>query len=72
MVMLVENVKLNVSGMEIEVSKGSTLLEISKMFNTEGRKPIVAKVFATLKQFVDLYFLQIDHLNFLHRSSGFP
>ena len=44
MVMLVENVKVNISGMEIEVSKGTNLLEISKMFNKEGRKPIIAKV----------------------------
>ena len=42
--MLVENVKVNVSGMEIEVSKGSTLLEISKMFKTEGRRPIIGKI----------------------------
>ncbi len=42
--MLVENIKVNVNEMEIEVSKGSTLLEISKMFNIEGRRPIVAKV----------------------------
>lgn len=42
--MLVENVKVNVNGMEIEVSKGSTFLEISKMFNSEGRRPIIAKV----------------------------
>ena len=42
--MLVENVKVNVRGMEIEVSKGTTLLEISKMFNSEGRKPIIAKI----------------------------
>ena len=42
--MLVENVKVNISGMEIEVSKGTNLLEISKMFNKEGRKPIIAKV----------------------------
>ena len=42
--MLVESIKVNVNGMEMEVSKETTLLEISKMFNTEGRKPIVAKV----------------------------
>ena len=42
--MLVENIKVNISGMEIEVSKGTNLLEISKMFNKEGRKPIIAKV----------------------------
>lgn len=42
--MLVENIKVNVNGMEIEASKGSTLLEISKMFKTEGRRSIIAKV----------------------------
>ena len=42
--MLVENIKINVNGMEIEVSKGSTLLEISKMLKNEGRRSIIAKV----------------------------
>ena len=42
--MLVDSIKVNVSGMEIEVSKGTTLLEISKMFNTEGRRPIIATI----------------------------
>lgn len=43
--MLAENIKVNVSGMEIEVSKGTTLLEISKMFKSDSKKkPIVAKV----------------------------
>ena len=42
--MLVESIKVNVNGMEIEVSKGSTLLEISKMFKSEGRRSIIAKV----------------------------
>ena len=31
--MIVENIKVSINGMEIEVSKGTTLLEISKMFN---------------------------------------
>ena len=44
MCMLVENIKVNVNEMEIEVSNGSTLLEISKMFNSEGRRPVIAKV----------------------------
>ena len=30
--MLVENIRVIVSGMEMEVSKGTSLLEISKMF----------------------------------------
>ena len=42
--MLVENIKVNIDGMEMEVGHGSTLLEISKLFNREGRKPIIAKV----------------------------
>ena len=46
--MLVENIKVNVSGMEIEVGHGTTLLEISKMFNRGGRKPIIAKVNGTI------------------------
>ena len=44
MVMLVENIKVNIDGMEMEVGKGTTLLEISKMFNTKERKPVIAKV----------------------------
>ncbi len=48
--MLVENIKVNVGEMEIEVSKGSTLLEISKMFRTEGRRPIIAKVNGTVTE----------------------
>ena len=42
--MLVENIKITVDGKEIEVSKGTTLLEISKMFHNAGRRPIIAKV----------------------------
>ena len=42
--MLVENIKVNISGMEIEVSRGTTLLEISKMFKSDGGKPIIARV----------------------------
>ena len=42
--MLVENIKVNVDGMEIEVSKDTTLLEISKMFNKKNKKPIIAKL----------------------------
>ena len=43
--MLTENIKVNITGMEIEVSKGTSLLEISKMFNSNNkRKPIIAKV----------------------------
>ena len=31
-----QNIKVNIDGMEIEVSKGTTLLEISKMFNKKA------------------------------------
>lgn len=48
--MLVENIKINISGMEMEVSKGTTLLEISKMFNKKNRKPIIAKVNGTIHE----------------------
>lgn len=46
--MLVENIKVNISGMEIEVAKGTTLLEISKMFNTKEHKPIIASLNGTI------------------------
>ena len=42
--MLVDNIKVSISGMEIEVVNGTTLLEISKMFKNKGRKPIIAIV----------------------------
>ena len=48
--MLVDNIKVNVDGMEIEVSRGTTLLEISKMFKNKGRKPIIAIVNDTLNE----------------------
>lgn len=42
--MLAENIKLIVDGKEIEVSKGTTLLEISKIINNVGRRPIIARI----------------------------
>ena len=42
--MLAENIKLIVDGKEIEVSKDTTLLEISKMIKYEGRRPIIARI----------------------------
>lgn len=48
--MLVENIKINIDDMEIEVSKGTPLLEISKMFKNKGRKPIVAIVNDTISE----------------------
>ena len=44
MVMIAENIKVIVDTMEIEVSRGTSLLEISKMFENKGNKPIVAIV----------------------------
>ena len=52
--MLVENIKVNISGMEIEVSKGTTLLEISKMFKNKGRKPVIAIVNDTICELTDI------------------
>ena len=42
--MLSDVIKVSVGGMEIEITKGTTLLEISKMFNKEGRPAVIAKV----------------------------
>lgn len=43
--MLTDNIKVSVTGMEIEVSRGTSFLEISKMFDShDKRKPILAKV----------------------------
>ena len=62
--MLVENIKVNVNEMEIEVSKGTTLLEISKMFNTDGRKPIIAIVNGTVTE-LDRVPNNDDNIEFL-------
>ena len=42
--MLSDVIKVSVGGMEIEITKGTTLLEVSKMFNKEGRPAVIAKV----------------------------
>ena len=42
--MLSDNILVSVNNMEIEVAKGTTLLEISKMFSNYGRPSIIAKV----------------------------
>ncbi len=42
--MLVENIILNIDGVKREVSKGTPLLEISKMIKNKGRLPVVALV----------------------------
>ena len=40
-----DNIRVSINGMEIEVSRGTSFLEISKMFNnTNKRKPILVKV----------------------------
>lgn len=55
--MLIENIKVNVSGMEIEVAKNTTLLEISKMFNTNGpHKIVLAKVNNHYKELIDVVY----------------
>ena len=53
--MLTENIKVDITGMEIEVAKGTTLLEISKMFNSENkRRPIIAKVNGLYKELTEI------------------
>ena len=42
--MLSDNIIVSVNKMEIEVPKGTTLLEVSKMFSNTGRPSIIAKV----------------------------
>ena len=42
--MLSDNIKVSVNGMEIEITKGTTLLEVSKMFSKEGRPAVIAKI----------------------------
>ena len=62
--MLIENIKVNVSGMEIEVAKDTTLLEISKMFNNEGlHKIILAKVNNRYKELGDVAY-EGDNIEF--------
>ena len=39
--MLIENINVEVSGMQMEVSKSTTLLELSKMFNIESKHKII-------------------------------
>ncbi len=53
--MLVENIKVSVSGMEIEVNKNTTLLEISKLFkNDSKRKPVIAKVNGKYQELMEI------------------
>lgn len=55
--MLIENIKVNVSGMEIEVAKDTTLLEISKMFNNHGpHKIVLAKVNDRYQELIDIVY----------------
>ena len=67
--MLVENIKVNVDGMEIEVSKGSSLLEISKMFKTEGRRSIIAKVNGAVTELTNIAN-DGDVIDFLDLTDG--
>ena len=55
--MLIENIKVNVGSMEIEVAKNTTLLEVSKMFNHEGKHKIVlAKVNGKYHELFDVCY----------------
>ena len=55
--MLIENIKVNVEGMEIEVAKNTTLLEISKMFNHNGpHKIVLAKVNNRYRELIDIVY----------------
>ena len=62
--MLIENIKVYVGGMEIEVAKDTTLLEISKMFNHEGpHKIVLAKVNNRYKELIDIAY-EGDNIEF--------
>ena len=62
--MLIENIKVNVSGMEIEVAKNTTLLEISKMFNNNGpHKIVLAKVNNRYRELIDVVY-EGDNIEF--------
>jgi len=53
--MLIDNIRVSIDGMEIEVARGTTFLEISKMFsNTSKRKPILVKVNGIYKELNNL------------------
>ena len=53
--MLMDNIKVSVNGMEFDVTKGTTYLEISKMFNNKSkRKPILVKVNGRYKELNNL------------------
>ena len=67
--MLVENIKVNISGMEIEVAKGTSLLEISKMFNTKSISPIIAKVNGTVCE-LSLIPNDNDNIEFLDYTNS--
>ena len=55
--MLIENIKVSVGGMEIEVAKDTSLLEISKMFNHDGKhKIILAKVNNRYRELGDIVY----------------
>lgn len=65
---MVENIKVKIEGIEIEVNKDTSLLEISKMFNQKKRKPIIAKIndvvselFASPKNGDNIEFLDLTN-----------
>ncbi len=42
--MFSDKIEVSVNGMSMDIAKGTTLLEVSKMFSSEGRPSIIAKV----------------------------
>ena len=53
--MLIENIKVNVGEMEIEVAKNTTFLEISKMFKrSDPHKVLLAKVNNRYRELIDI------------------
>ena len=42
--MFSDKIEVSVNGMAMDIAKGTTLLEVSKMFSPEGRSSIIAKV----------------------------
>ena len=45
--MLADNINVSINGVKVEVTKGTNLLEISKIINKKGIKPIIAKINGT-------------------------
>ena len=67
--MLVENIKVIINGEKVEVSRGTNLLEISKMFKNKGRSPIVAIVNDTMCELNEIPN-ENDNIEFLDLTSS--